>query len=260
MGGADLVEAAVERGGAVGRKSRAEVVEQVRHAHKERRAPKPGLVVADRGSKVGFAAAVRTIEYQPALGRFGEFFGDLESFAQGLGILRLETFVLTEAEGAKGLPGVVIEARKFGVTDIIGWIAVIRREDFDMRDQVGVLQAGTDAGFKVVQRLVAGNDRWKLVDVAVVDDLEELFLRPGGRVLGAEVVHDQKRNRADLGEAVFKAGIGGVAVGEAQPVEQIGHGEEERADAHAHRLVGDCRCEVGLAAAVGAGEQQPAVE
>jgi len=81
----------------------------------------------------------------------------------------------------------------------------------------------------------------------VIDDLEELLLRPRGGVLRAKIVHDQQGNGADLGDALFKAGIGGVAVRETQPVQQVRHGQEERADAHADSLVGDSRGEVRFA-------------
>jgi len=90
---------------------------------------------------VGLAAAIRTVEDQPALGGFGEFLGDLEGFPQRLGVIRLEAFVLAEAEGAKGLLGMVIEAREFRVTDVVGRVAKVRREDLHMGYQVGVLQA-----------------------------------------------------------------------------------------------------------------------
>ena len=141
----------------------------------------------------------------------------------------------------------VIEAGKFRVTDVVGRVTEVRREDFHVRDQVGVLQAGTDAGFKVIEGLVAGDHGGQLVDVAVIDDLEEFFLRPRGGVLRAKIVHNQQWNGADLGETLLKAGVGGAAVRETQPVEQIRHGQEEGADAHAHRLVGDGCGEVRFA-------------
>jgi len=88
-----------------------------------------------------------------------------------------------------------------------------------MGDQVGVLQARTDARFEVGQGLIAGDDGGQMVDVAVIDDLEELFLRPRCGVLRAKIVHDQQGDGADLGDALFKAGVGGVAVRETQPVQ-----------------------------------------
>ena len=116
-----------------------------------------------------------------------------------------------------------------------------------MCDQVGILQARTDARFKIGQRLIAGDHGWQLVDVAVIDNLEQLFLRPLGCVLRAKVIHNQQRYAADLSDAVLEAGIGGIAVRETQPIQQVWHGQEECADAHPHRLVGDRCSEVSFA-------------
>ena len=75
----------------------------------------------------------------------------------------------------------------------------------------------------------------------------------------AEIIQHQKFRRPDLLKALFKSGVITV-VGKAQRVQQVGHRQEKSRHAHLHGIVGDGRRQVGLAAAVSAHQQQPAVE
>jgi len=75
--------------------------------------------------------------------------------------------------------------------------------------------------------------------------------------LGAQVVQHQEGNVADFFKAVFK-GRGWIAIGVTQPVQQVGDGQEQGGDTAADNLVGNCGCQVRLAAAVRATKYQPA--
>ncbi len=93
----------------------------------------------------------------------------------------------------------------------------------------------------------------------MVDDLVELFLRPGGGVLSAQVIQHQQADVADLFEAGFKGGFGAV-VGIPQPIQQVRDSEEKRGHTEPDHEVRHRRCQVGLPAAIAPGEQQPAGE
>ena len=61
-----------------------------------------------------------------------------------------------------------------------------------------------------------------------------------------------------LASMVVETGLGTGAEGGAQVIQQVGHDDEQHRLAAAHDVVSDGGCKVGLAAAVRAGEQQPA--
>ena len=60
------------------------------------------------------------------------------------------------------------------------------------------------------------------------DDLEERLARPGRPGVGVQVVEDQQRRLAHLGQQLVVPQLGVVAVRRAQPVEQVGDRQEER--------------------------------
>ena len=126
-------------------------------------------------------------------------------------------------------------------------------------DQFGIRQPRADALVDLVQQQIAGHDRRQLVDVAVVDDLEELFLRPARGILGAKVVQHQQLRRADLVKALLEGRILAV-VGGAQRVEQVRNRQEERRHTHADRKVRGRGRQVRLAASGTALQEQPAVQ
>ena len=120
-------------------------------------------------------------------------------------------------------------------------------------------QAHAQALVEAVDAEVGGDDRRQLGVVAVVEDLEELFLRPGRRVLRAEVVEDEHRRVAHLLEQHVVGHLAVRAVGGAQVVEEVGHDDEQRRLAALDAAVGDRGGDVGLAGAGGAVDEQPAL-
>ena len=104
---------------------------------------------------------------------------------------------------------------------VIRGIAIIRRKDLDDRNEVGVLNPGADSAIEIVNYHVAGDHGRQLVHIAVIDDLEDLFLGPGGGVLGAEIVQDQQGDLSNFFKALLKAHLR-AAIGKPQPVQQVG--------------------------------------
>ena len=121
-----------------------------------------------------------------------------------------------------------------------------------------VQQAGADAGFELVETDVGGEDGGEFGVVAVVDELVEFFLGPGGGALRAQVVQDEEGSFADLLESFV---IGGVALGVEggpQVVQQVGDDDEEGGFPPGHALVGDGRGQVGFPRPQSTDEEEPA--
>ena len=144
------------------------------------------------------------------------------------------------------------------VAKIAGWPAIIAGQDSYETDHLWIFQPGADTAFNLVQGQVGGNHRWQTVDIAIVDNLKELFLSPRGGVVSSEVIQHEQPGFANLVEPLFEAGFG-VVVAEAQGIEQVGHSQKQSWHAHRDREVGDSRCQVGLAAAIAALQDQPAM-
>ena len=62
----------------------------------------------------------------------------------------------------------------------------------------------------------------------MVDDLEELLLRPRRRAARTEVIEDEDGRGADLLEELVVAHLRVRPIGGAQVVEQVWHDDEER--------------------------------
>lgn len=78
---------------------------------------------------------------------------------------------------------------------------VVRRVDKDDCRVVRVAQTARDSWLaERFDGLIHRDDGWAAAQVAVVDDLEELLLRPGGRVVRREVVEHDEVSGADSGE------------------------------------------------------------
>src|SRR5450759_4098018 len=120
-------------------------------------------------------------------------------------------------------------------------------------DQVGVFQTGANAPVDLVRLLVGGDYSCQVIDVAVVDDLEQLFLGPGGGVLGAQVIQHQQADVADFVESIFKGRIRTV-VGKTQPVQKVGNGQEKGRYAQADVVIGNGGSQVSFSAAITTGE------
>ncbi len=136
------------------------------------------------------------------------------------------------------------------------------REDGDRYAGVGVGDAGHNAGMgslQGIERLVGGDDGGEAGDVAVVHDLVELLLGPRGGGLGTEVIEDEEVGVADALEEFVVGRIAAGGEGGAEVVEEVGDDGEEDGAAGFEGAIGDGCGEVGLAAAVGALEHQPAL-
>src|SRR5215216_6356150 len=128
---------------------------------------------------------------------------------------------------------------------------VIGRIDYDvLLAQGAVGHAREDALINILGLAVAGDHSWKCIVVAIVHDLEQFLTRPGGRILGSEVVKNQQRYLTDGLEAVVILDLAGRAKGRTQMVEQIGNDCKEHAHLTLERDISDRRREVGLAGAI----------
>src|SRR5215212_122727 len=106
---------------------------------------------------------------------------------------------------------------------------------------MGIEQAGENSLGEPNVALVGGNDRQQPLDVAVVDDLIELFTCPGCGVLGPQVVEYEQGSTPNLVEAVVVGNSLSWVKGCAQVVEEIGYdGEVDAAIAVADL---QCRCD-----------------
>ena len=152
-----------------------------------------------------------------------------------------------------------IQRGKLHLPRLLHRAAKVRRGDAALRDQFRVRQPRPDARLDLIQREIGGDDGRQLIDVAIVDDLEQFLLRPAGGILCAKVVQHQELGIADVVEAFFEGGVL-AGVGEAQRIQQIGHGQEESWHAHADGVVGDGRRQMCLPGTISALQQQPAVQ
>ena len=93
----------------------------------------------------------------------------------------------------------------------------------------------------------------------MVDELEQLLLRPRRRRLRAQVVEHEHRRVAHALEQLVVADLRARLVRRAQVVQQVRHDDEQRRLAALEQPVDDRRGDVRLAAAARAGEHEPAV-
>jgi len=132
--------------------------------------------------------------------------------------------------------------------------------DVDVVDgaQGGVQHAAADAVIDLFQGRGGGDHGGQLGIVAVVEQLVEFLARPGGGALCAEVIKDEQRGGAHfLKEAVVRDGAAGTEGG-AQVVQQIGDDDEHGFVALSMAVVTNGRCQMSLAGAVCAHQDQPA--
>ena len=95
------------------------------------------------------------------------------------------------------------------VSGVVHRAPVIRSQDLHSFYHFGVQQPGAYTPFDLLHGKVGGDHQGELVDVPVVQNLEELLLRPAGGVLCAEIIQDQQRGPADRFEPLFKSGYSG---------------------------------------------------
>ena len=109
-------------------------------------------------------------------------------------------------------------------------------------------------------REVRGDDRRQARVEAMVDDLEQLLLRPRRRATACRGRRGRARARCGRARTARRSRHLGVGlVGGAQVVEQVRHDDEQRRLAALEHAVDDGGGDVRLAAAAGAGEHEPAV-
>ena len=233
------------------------MIQKIGDDDKDRLIALRGAEVANGGCQVGLAAAIRPGDHQPTPGLLGILLGDPKCFLQALLLVGWKFLVLAQAEIPKGVTGEQRQGADPPGGGIRGGIAVIGRGDLHRSDQFAILQPRAHPPIELDQVEIGGDDGRELLDIAVIDDLVELLLRPGGGVLGTEVIQHQQADIPDLLETALKRGFRGI-VGRPQPVQQVWHSEEEGGHTETDHEIRHRGRKVGLAASIAASEQQPA--
>ena len=135
--------------------------------------------------------------------------------------------------------------------------AITRRDNGDRRAASRIEDARRQFGVELFDGPGCGDDGWQPGDIAMVDDLVELFARPGRGAFGAQVVQHEQRRSSDFLKAFVVAHGAGRIECCAEVIEQVRHNYKEHRVALVIPMIGDGRCQMRLAAAVGTGEQQP---
>src|SRR5438046_7562335 len=125
----------------------------------------------------------------------------------------------------------------------------------DRRDGA-VAQPALQAGIELGRVEIGGEDGGQLRVVAVVDELKELFLRPGSRALYAEVVENENGCGPNELEQLVVAHVAAGLVGRAKVIEEVRHDHKERRHAGLDTATADGGGEGSLTAAAGAGEDE----
>ncbi len=97
---------------------------------------------------------------------------------------------------------------------------VIGGLDSDARNQLRIEQTRANAGIDVLQREIGGHHDWQAVDITIIEDLKQFFLRPARRILSAKIVQDKDWRPSNLFKPAFEAHLL-VLVREAQAVQKI---------------------------------------
>src|SRR4051794_34957527 len=152
-------------------------------------------------------------------------------------------------------------ARTTATSRVVGPLPppVVRGVDVDITCEVGIEQTREDSLVDLVVTLVRGHDRRQPLDVAVIDDLVELLPRPGGSVLGSQVIEHEQRGAANLIEAVVVGDAPRRVEGSAQVVKEIGHDREVDAPVALPDLQRRGDREVGLANTDATAQVEPAM-
>ncbi len=74
-------------------------------------------------------------------------------------------------------------------------------------DKVRVGETRADPGFDLIEQKIGGYHRRQFVDVTIVDNLKQFFLRPAGCILRPEVIQDEQLGVTDFIETAFKGCI-----------------------------------------------------
>ncbi len=197
------------------------------------------------------AAAVGADEHQPAARILGKGARQAHGAAQVLSLIDAQ-LAGPQPEILERLIAVQRERAQLRAAASGAGLAKVGREDLVYLAQVGIDQARGDARVEILQPLIRRDHRRQPIVVAVVEDLEELLLRPRGAVVCAQIVQDQQRRVADGVEPLVEARRAVRRVGRPQMIEQVGHDHEEHRVAQRDAEIGDGGGQVRLAAAVAA--------
>ncbi|MPM41368.1 hypothetical protein SDC9_88023 [bioreactor metagenome] len=121
-----------------------------------------------------------------------ELLGGLECTFQAHLHFRVKAFWLTQTEVAKGAVIEHLQLAHQRVAALTDGRTVIRGRDGHMGGQLWVLQARADARVQLFKALITGHHHGQAAYIAVINDLKQFFFRPGGGILGSQVVQHQQ--------------------------------------------------------------------
>src|SRR5579884_1401326 len=123
--------------------------------------------------------------------------------------------------------------------------------------ELRIPQPGTEPRLDLIEGQVSRDDGRQTAIIAMVEDLVELFLRPRGRRLRAEVIHDQEWRVTNRLEQLVVRYVTARAEGRAQVIQQVGSDNKDCRLAGREAMVCYCGGQVRLAGPEGAVNQQP---
>ncbi len=126
--------------------------------------------------------------------------------------------------------------------------AIIVRINKNILGKSGIEQPGEDPLLDPGEVLVRRHNRRKLLVVAVIDQLIELFTRPWSRLLSAEVIEHEESSILDLLKTLVVSDTVLRIESRPQLIEQVGHDPEIDPNvALIDHMIGDRCCQVGFA-------------
>ena len=206
--------------------------------------------------QMGLAAAIVPLQHQPVAGFLGIAAAELHSAAQVVPVVWLE-FILAQAKGVKGHILQQRQARQVRLASIDRAPPKVRSRNRQDCGHIGVHHARADAHIDLLQPVIGGNYSRQTGVIAMVEDLEELFLGPGGAALGAQIIKNEQGGVAHLVKpfVVRRRAIG--RKGSAQVVQQVRDDDKEHRQPALDGPVGNGCRQVGLAAAILAKQDEP---
>ena len=231
------------------------MVQQRRHEGEEHLPPLPQALPGDGHRQMSLAGAAIAGEQQPPFRECGEGLGSVEGAGQCLLVILGSPETTRDVKGGEGHAGQHLGPH---LSDAQGEAAVKVAQMHQPGAPLGV-EPGAERFVQPRQWPPDGYDSGQGVVVAVVDNLEQLFLGPRRRAVSAKVVENQHRHVAHLLEQLVVGELAVGGVGGPQVVQKIGHHDEEGGLLPLDAAVGNGRGQVGLAAAGRPGENQPAL-
>ena len=205
---------------------------------------------------MGLAATGRPQQHQPQVRLLGELPGELVRFPQAVQRLLVHGLA-PPVEALEGHAPAAVPAARCRSAHLGRRAALLH--DASTLDRAGSVMRERSRSSMVSRVRAGGDDGGQLGAVAVVEELVQLLLGPGGAALGSQVVQDQQGGALHVLEELVVGHLAVRAEGGAQVVQQVRHHHEEGLLPGRDSLVGDGRRQVGLAAAAGAQQHQPAL-